>query len=118
MGKMKEKFSKNHKAILDALILKKANVKAGKMFGYPAYYAGKKLCICLYEEGVCVKVPETIASALLERDKNVIPFQPMGKPKMREWIQINLKDSGEYRNYEKVFQQSINYLLEQQGIKS
>ena len=116
--KMKEKFSNNHKAVLDNLILNKANVRAGKMFGYPAYYAGKKLCICLYEQGVGVKVPENIASALLKQDKKIIPFQPMGKPKMREWIQINLKNSEDYRDYEDIFQQSINYLLKQQGIKS
>lgn len=115
---MKEKFNKNHKAVLDALLLQEEHVKAGKMFGYPAYYAGKKLCICLYEQGVGLKVPETTASALLERDKNVIPFQPMGKAKMKEWIQINLKDSKAYRNYVDIFRQSIDYLLEQQGIKS
>ncbi len=113
-----EKFSVNHKAVLDDLLLDNAHVKAGKMFGYPAYYAGEKLCICLYEKGVGVKVPETTASDLLKRDNNIIPFQPMGKPKMREWIQINLKDSEEYRNYEDIFQTSINYLLKQQGIKS
>ena len=27
------------------------------MFGFPAYYVGKKLCICLYEQGVGVKLP-------------------------------------------------------------
>ncbi len=103
---------------MDDLILNKDNVKAGKMFGYPAYYAGRKLCICLYEKGIAVKLPETIVSELLKRDKNIIPFQPMGKPKMREWIQINLTDSEEHRNYEDIFRQSINYLLKQQGIKS
>jgi hypothetical protein len=115
---MKEKFNKNHKAVLDALLLQEDHVKGGKMFGYPAYYAGKKLCICLYEEGVGVKVPEKIASALLERDKNTIPFQPKGKAKMKEWVQINLEDSEEYRTYADIFQQSIVFLLKQQGIKS
>lgn len=113
---MKEIFSKRHKAVLDGLILKKAHVSSGKMFGYPAYYAGKKLCICLYGRGVGVKVGENIASALLKHDKNSIPFQPMGKSKMREWIQINLKNSEDYKAYEDIFQQSINYLLKQQGI--
>ena len=115
---MREKFNKNHKAVLDALLLKEGHVKAGKMFGFPAYYAGKKLCVCLYEQGVGVKVPEKTASALLEQDKNIIPFQPMGKAKMKEWIQINLRDSEQYRNYTDIFRQSIDYLLEQQGIKS
>jgi len=47
------------------------------MFGFPAYYVGKKLCICLYEQGVGVKLPEASAARLLEVDQNVIPFQPL-----------------------------------------
>jgi hypothetical protein len=56
------------------LLLQEEHVKAGKMFGYPAYYVDKKLCICLYEQGVGLKGPETTASALLEQDKNIIFF--------------------------------------------
>lgn len=54
------------------------------------YYAGKKLCICLYEQGVGVKLPERSAAKLLETDRNTILFRPLGKPKMRDWVQINL----------------------------
>ena len=38
----------------------------------------------------------------------------MGKPKMREWIQINLSRSEGYKNYKPVFEESIRYVLEQQ----
>jgi len=117
-GEMKEIFNKHHKAVLDDLILKNPHVRSGKMFGYPAYYAGEKLCICLYGTGVGVKVPENIASALLKQDRNIIPFQPLGKSRMREWIQSNLKNSEDYKAYEDTFQQSIKYLLKQQGITS
>jgi len=51
------KFSTQHKNVLDDMLLGKPHVRAGKMFGYPAYYAGRKLCICLYEQGVGVKLP-------------------------------------------------------------
>lgn len=107
-------FNSEHKAVLDGLILGHSNVRAGKMFGYPAYYAGKKLCICLYKQGVGVKLPESSAAWLLETDRNVIPFQPLGKPKMREWVQINLKHSADYKKYRSVFDESIAYLLMQQ----
>ncbi len=53
-------FNSEHKAVLDELLLSQPNVRSGKMFGYPAYYAGKKLCICLYEQGVGVKLAEGI----------------------------------------------------------
>lgn len=111
---MKAKFNQQHKAVLDALLLNKPGVTAGRMFGYPAYYAGKKMCVCLYEQGVGVKLPADTVSKLLETDKNSVPFQPMGRPKMKEWIQINLTDSEAYRNYESLFQQSVDFLLAQQ----
>jgi hypothetical protein len=107
-------FNANHKTVLDNLLLGHPLVRAGKMFGYPAYYVGKKLCICLYEQGVGVKLPEETAGKLLATDQNVVPFQPLGKPKMREWIQINLDHSEDYSQYRSVFDESINYILAQQ----
>jgi len=107
-------FNPEHKAVLDELLLGHPLVRAGKMFGYPAYYVGKKLCISLYEEGVGVKLPIQSATRLLEKDKNVVPFQPMDRPKMREWVQINLNSSEDYRKYRAVLDESIQYLIAQQ----
>jgi len=107
-------FNSEHKAVLDDLLLDHPHLRSGKMFGFPAYYAGKKLCICLYEQGVGVKLPEQSAAKLLEADRNVIPFQPMGKSKMREWIQINLSRSEDYTQYKPVFDESIRHVLTQQ----
>jgi hypothetical protein len=96
-------FDSEHKAVLDDLLLDLPNV-----------HAGKKLCICLYEQGVGVKLPEGSAARLLEADQNVSPFQPLGRPKMREWIQINLSRSEDYRQYKSVFEESIRHVLGQQ----
>ena len=104
-------FNPEHKTVLDDLLLDHPNIRPGKMFGLPAYYVGKKLCICLYEEGVGVKIPEESAKKLLETDPNVVPFVPYGKSKMREWIQINLSRSEDYRQYISLFDESIRYLL-------
>ena len=60
------------------------------------------LCICIYGEGVGVKVPEDVANKLLS-EKHVVPFQPFGKPKMREWIQINRAKSADYRKDINIF---------------
>ena len=84
------------------------------MFGFPAYYAGRKLCICLYEQGVGIKLPASSVARLLESDPNALPFQPLGKPKMREWVQISLTDSAAYAHYEAVFHESILFVHEQQ----
>ena len=107
-------FNPEHKAVLDDMLLVHPNIRSGKMFGLPAYYVGKKLCICLYEEGVGVKIPEASAKKLLETDPNVVPFVPYGKSKMREWIQINLSRSEDYRQYISLFDESIRFLLAQQ----
>ena len=107
-------FNPQHKAVLDDLLHGYPNVRPGKMFGFPAYYAGGKLCICLYEQGVGVKLPEQSAAKLLKTDRNVIPFQPMGRRKMREWVQINLGRSEDYRQYKSVFEESIRHVLAQQ----
>jgi hypothetical protein len=87
------------------------------MFGFLAYYAGDNLSICLYEQGVAIKLPEQSAAKLLETDRNTVPFRPMGKPRMREWVQINLSRSADYRKYKTVLEASIRYLLVQQGKK-
>jgi hypothetical protein len=61
---------------------------------------------------VGVKLPEGSALKLLEMDKNVVPFQPLGKPRMHEWVQINLTRSEDYRGYLSIFEESIQYLVE------
>jgi hypothetical protein len=111
-------FNPEHKKVLDDLLLGRPFVRAGKMFGFPAYYVGKKLCICLYEEGIGVKLPGKSVARLLEEDHNVIPFQPYGKAVMREWVQINLDRSTDYRQYDAVFDESIRHVLAQQGMKA
>lgn len=103
-------YNPDHKAVLDEILLENPLVRPGKMFGFPAYYVGKKLCICLYEAGVGLKLPESSARRLLDEDANTIPFMPLGKPRMREWVQINLSRSEDYRDYLPVFEESIRFV--------
>jgi hypothetical protein len=107
-------FNPNHKAVLDDILLGDPHIRPGKMFGYPAYYVGRKLCLCLYEDGVGIKVPAQIASQLLETDTNAVPFQPLGRPRMKEWAQINLENSEDFRKYRSIFDQSIRYIQSKQ----
>lgn len=104
-------FNNEHKKVLDNILLPNPLIREGKMFGYPAYYVGKKLSICLYEEGVGVKIPQKSAETLLASDKKVTPFQPMGKARMREWIQINVEDPQDLLKYQTLFDESIQYIL-------
>jgi hypothetical protein len=105
-----------HKAILDAVLLNIPDVVGGKMFGYPAYYVNGKLFACIYGEGVGVKVPEEVANKLLS-EQHVIPFQPFGKPKMKEWIQINRVRSEDYQMDINIFHTSVEFVSQLQTRK-
>jgi hypothetical protein len=104
-------FSEAHKAVLDDMLLDDPRIRPGKMFGFPAYFVGKKLAICLYEDGVGIKLPAASVAPILEGDRNARPFQPLGKHVMREWVQIDLADSDGYRAYAPLFEESIEYLF-------
>lgn len=43
------------------------------MFGLPAGYAGRKMFVCLVEDGLIVKLPEQLAREEL-RSGNAVPF--------------------------------------------
>ena len=98
-----------HKEVLDSLLLNMPGVVEGKMFGYPAYYVNGKLFACIYGEGVGLKVPEEAANKLLS-EEHVVPFHPLGKPKMREWIQINRAQSADYRKDINIFRTSVEFV--------
>jgi hypothetical protein len=102
-------YNEKHKEVLDAMLLGLPGVRAGKMFGYPAYYVEGKLFACVYGAGVGVKVPGDSAAELLQRP-HIVPFQPQGKPQMHEWIQINRQHSADYRHDLDIFQLSLEFV--------
>ena len=105
----KLRFNQKQKESLDSFLLRITGVVSGKMYGYPAYYIKGKLFACLYENGVGVKVPENIAGELIDKD-GVIHFQPMGRAKMRAWIQINRGNSKDYLENQDIFKSSIEFV--------
>ena len=112
----KPNVESGHKAILDSLLLNMPSVAEGKMFGNAAYYVNGKLFACIYGDGVGVKVPEEVVNKLLS-EKHVVPFQPLGKPKMREWIQINRARSADYRKDIDIFRTSVEFVSQLQTTK-
>ena len=104
----KAQFNIKHKEVLDTFLLNIPFVKEGKMYGHPAYYVGGKLFASLYMEGVCVKIPGSLAAELLKREE-IVPFQPMGR-KMREWVQINRDKSEDYLKDQDIFEASIEFV--------
>ncbi len=69
------------------------DTRVGKMFGYPALYAGRKLFACAYGDGVGLKLPGEVVAELIEEEEGFEPFQPYGgKARMREWVFLKVSD--------------------------
>jgi Family of unknown function (DUF5519) len=59
-------------------------LRQGRMFGLPAGYAGRKMFVCLIEDGLIVKLPTPLAREELRRG-HATPFTRRGRPS-KAWI--------------------------------
>ena len=107
MGKVR--YNIEIKEIIDGLLLDHLDVSQGKMFGYPAYYTNKKLFACVYEDALGIKVPFEFAKKLLEHE-NIVPFVPMGRRPMKEWIELHHLKPTDYVNDLDILKKSIEYV--------
>lgn len=81
------------------------------MFGYPAFFVGRRMFACVYDDGVGIKVPARLAASLLERS-DTEPFRPHGKPTIREWVKINHARSNDYEADLGVLLASIRFVAQ------
>jgi hypothetical protein len=95
--------------VLDRLLGKRPEVTRGKMFGFPAFYAGGKLFACVYGDGAGLKLPQG-AIRTLEGKPGITPFQPYGKARMKEWIHIRHDQPGAFSEDAALFQASIRFV--------
>ena len=105
----KAKYNSRIKENLDSILLAIPEITSGKMFGYPAYYVRKRLFACVYEDGIGIKVPEDLANELIGT-QGIINFQPLGRAKMKEWIQINRENPSDYSKDKEILKASIEYV--------
>lgn len=87
-ARAKRDFSAHLAARLNARFARIPIVRRGTMFGFPAYFVGRRMFACVYGDGVGIKLPEVRVRCMLE-SKQATPFSPYGKPAMREWIAID-----------------------------
>ena len=106
---MVEKYSRGHYEVIRKLLKPSPGIREGKMFGYPAFFKDGRMFACVYGEGIGIKLPlgEVAAQLLLP---HVIPFQPYGRSKMREWVQINRLLSEEYAQDMEILRRSMWYV--------
>jgi hypothetical protein len=94
---------------MDEMLLSLPGAKAGKMFGFPGYWAGGKLFACLYGPGVGFKLPPERAAEALKQP-GFMPFTPRGKP-MAAWVMVQPKRAGDLRRFESLFRESLDYVF-------
>lgn len=106
----KAKFNSEHKAVLDDLLLEIPGVSAAVVFGLPCYRVSTGVFATLYDEGVGIKLPAARVSELLEKP-DFVPFQPFGRNRGKEFVQINHDDPEDYRHDLALFEESMRYVL-------
>lgn len=89
------RYRDDHLQVIRGLLADDRDVRESRMFGYPAFFAGRRMFACIYGVGVGLKVPPALVARLIECGE-AIAFRPHGKPTMREWIQINRSCSKDY----------------------
>jgi hypothetical protein len=85
------------------------DTRMGKMFGYPAVYAGGKLCACAYGDGVGLKLPAQVVAVLVD-DEGFEPFRPYGRGGMREWVFLKATDGGAVHARADLFEQAAAFV--------
>ena len=69
------------------LLATATDVVTRKMFGCPAFFVGRRMFACVYEDEVGLKLPATQVQTLIAGGV-AESFQPYGKPKMRQWCAL------------------------------
>ena len=107
------RFRTDHLVAVRSFLADRDDVCEGRMFGYPAFFVGRRMFACVYGEGVGIKVPAELAACLLERT-DTEPFRPYGKATMKEWVQINHARANDYQADLSVFLASVRFAADGQ----
>jgi len=106
----KAKYNVNHKAVLDNMLLAFPDVQPSIVFGLPCYKVGAGVFATLCEDGVGIKLPALRASELLKKP-GFAPFEPFGRNRGKEFVQLNHDVSEDYRHDLPLFEESMRYVL-------
>jgi TfoX/Sxy family transcriptional regulator of competence genes len=87
--------------------------RAGKMFGCPALYVGRKMALCVYEDSIGMRVPEAVALEAKAASR-AGAFTPYGKKPMREWIAVDTPD--DLSEFHDLFDAALQFAQENNGV--
>ncbi len=99
-------------ALLDTFAEHHRGVRRGKMFGLPAIYVGRRLVTCLMEDGIIVRLPETLARDEI-RAKRGQAFSRRGR-EMGSWVMYRPRTAVAARTLTPVIEAAASYIAERQ----
>jgi hypothetical protein len=85
-------------------------LRIGRMFGLPAGYAGRKLFVCLIEDGFIVKLPEQVAKDEVRSGKAAM-FRRQGKPS-RSWVKYKPRTAREASRLAPILEVAARHVAE------
>jgi len=85
-------------------------LRIGRMFGLPAGYAGRRMFVCLLEDGLIVKLPERIARDEVRGGKAVV-FTRRGRPS-KSWIKYTPRTSREAARLSPILELAARHVAE------
>jgi hypothetical protein len=78
------------------------------MFGYPAYYVGRSMFACLYENKIGLKIPAKKAEEA-RTCMHITDFRPRGRSRMRKWVQFELRSKKDLLKHKELIEMAIDY---------
>jgi hypothetical protein len=85
-------------------------LRIGRMFGLPAGYAGRRLFVCLMEDGLIVKLPERIAKDEVRSGKAAM-FGRRGKPS-KSWVKYKPRTAREATRLAPILEVAARHVAE------
>ena len=80
------------------------------MFGLPAGYAGRRMFVCLMEDGLIVKLPERVARDEVRGGK-ASAFTRRGRPS-RSWIKYTPRNAREAARLAPILEVAARHVVE------
>ncbi len=85
-------------------------LRIGRMFGLPAGYAGRKLFVCLMEDGLIVKLPERVAKEEVRSGKAALFIRP-GRPS-KAWVKYKPRTAGEANRLTPILEVAARHVVQ------
>jgi hypothetical protein len=85
-------------------------LRIGRMFGLPAGYAGRRMFVCVIEDGLIVKLPQSVAKDQV-REGKAVPFVRRGRPS-RSWIKYTPRTAPDATRLAPILEMAARHVAE------